>query len=112
MSQSIASNHVDRRSEELAKRRDELKNELDKSSSQLIKLSRFIDLCEWVQSSKASIQILIKDLKELKKTENEIINLKDQLSQAVKRMAFFQEAVTNARQLNKVMLQRSSIGLR
>ena len=101
--------HVDRRSEELAKRRDELKIELDKSSSQLIELSRFIDLCEWVQSSKASIQILINDLKELKKTENEIINLKDQLLQAVKRRAFFQEAVTNARQLNKAMLQKGEI---
>ena len=101
--------HVDRRSEELAKRRDELKIELDKSSSQLIELSRFIDLCEWVQSSKASIQILINDLKELKNTENEIINLKDQLSQAVKRRAFFQEAVTNARQLNKAMLQKGEI---
>jgi len=101
--------HVDRRSEELAKRRDELKIELDKSSSQLIELSRFIDLCEWVQSSKASIQILINDLKELKKTENEIINLKDQLSQVVKRRPFFQEAVTNAKQLNKAMLQKGEI---
>ncbi|MCD4669382.1 MAG: hypothetical protein K8S14_02930, partial [Actinomycetia bacterium] len=101
--------HVDRRSEELAKRRDELKNELNTFLSQLIELSRFIDLCEWVQSSKASIQILINDLKELKKTENEIINLKDKLSQVVKRRAFFKEAVTKAKQLNKVILLKGEI---
>ena len=101
--------HVDRRSEELAKRRDELKIELDHYSSQLIELSRLIDLYEWVQSSKASIQILINDFKELKQTENKISDLRDQLSQVVSRRAFFQEAVSAARELNKSILQKGEI---
>ena len=101
--------HVDRRSEELAKRRDELKIELDQASNQLIELSRFIDLCEWVQSSKASIQILINDLKELKNTEKEISELKGKLSEVVKKRAFFQEAVAEARELNKAIIQKGEI---
>lgn len=98
--------HVDKRSDKLAKRRDELRIELDQSSSQLIEISRFIDLCEWVQSSKASIQLFINDFKELRKTEKEIIDLKDKLSQFVKNRVFFQEMATEARRLNQVIIHK------
>ncbi|MBW2642637.1 MAG: AAA family ATPase [Deltaproteobacteria bacterium] len=98
--------HVDKRSDELAKRRDELRIELDQSSSQLIEISRYIDLCEWVQSSKASIQLFVNDLKELKKTEKEIIDLKDKLSQFVKNRGFFQEMATEARKMNQVIIHK------
>ncbi len=101
--------HVDRRSKELAKKRDELKIELEQSSNQLIELSRIIDLCEWVYSSKTSIQILINDLKELKKTEKEILDLKDQLSQVVKKRAFFQEVIAESRELNKAITQKGEL---
>lgn len=101
--------HVDRRSEELAKKRDELKLELVQSSQELLKLSRFIDLCEWVQSSKASIQILINDLKDIKETEKEILDLKGKLSEVVQKRAFFQEAVLKARELKKSILQKGEI---
>jgi hypothetical protein len=101
--------HVDRRSEELARKRDELKVELEQSSSRLIELSRFIDLCEWVQSSKASIQILINDLKELKEAEKEVLDLKGKLSEIVKKRAFFQEAVAAARELNKSIIHKAEI---
>jgi len=101
--------HVAKRSEDFANKRDELKIELEKASGLLIELSRYIDLFEWVQSSKASIQLMVNDLQELQKTENEIIDFKDQLSQAVKTRAFLREAVTNAKQLNKVILQKGEI---
>lgn len=101
--------HADRRSEELAKRRDELKIKLDEYSSQSIQLSKFIDLCEWVHSAKASIQIIINDLKELKKTEDEIIDLKAQLSPAINKRTFFQGAITNARYLYTETLQKKEI---
>jgi len=101
--------HVDRRSEELAKRRDELKIKLDEYSRQSIQISKFIDLCEWVHVAKASIQIIINEIKELKKTEEEIINLKNQLSKAVNKRAFFQEAITNSRYLYTETLQKKEI---
>ena len=101
--------HVDRRSEELSKKRDELKIELEQSSSRLIELSRFIDLCEWVQSSKASIQKLINNLKELKETEKEILELKAKLSDVAKKRVFFQEAIAAARKLNETSIYKGEI---
>lgn len=44
----LASTHVDKRSAELSERRDSLKVDLDSSASIVIKLSRQIDICEWV----------------------------------------------------------------
>jgi superfamily I DNA and/or RNA helicase len=62
-----------------------------------------------VQSSKASIQILINDLKELKEAEKEVLDLKGKLSEIVKKRAFFQEAVAAARELNKSIIHKAEI---
>ena len=101
--------HVDKRSEEYANKRDELKIEIDQSSSQLIEISRFIDLYEWVQSSKASIQILTNDQKELIKKEKAIIDLKGKLIQFVKKRSFFQEVITSSRELNKIIIKQKEL---
>lgn len=95
--------HVDRKSQELADRRDELKIELDESSVKLIELSRLIDLCEWVQSAKASIQAYVDRHNELTKAEKEVSDLNNQLSEAVRKRNFLQEALTRARELNKTI---------
>ncbi|MCK4528996.1 ATP-binding domain-containing protein, partial [candidate division WOR-3 bacterium] len=101
--------HVEKRSEELANKRDKLKNELEKGSSESIELARLIDLCEWVKSSKASIQIMADNLQEIQKVENEIILLKGQLSQALKNRAFWQEAITKAKQINEIIRNKNRI---
>jgi len=93
--------HVDRRSEEFAKRRDELKEELDQSSKELIELSRLIDLYEWVQSSRDSIQLLINDLKAIKSIEKEVSEHKDQISTYLNKRSFYQEAVERANHIEK-----------
>jgi hypothetical protein len=101
--------HVARRSEKLANKRDELKNELEKGSSESIELARLIDLCEWVKSSKASIQIMADNLREIQKVENEIIGLKSQISQALKNRGFWQEAITKAKQINEIIRDNKRI---
>ena len=101
--------HVDKRSEEYANKRNELKIEIDQSSSQLIKISRFIDLYEWVQSSRASIQILTNDQKELIKKEKAIIDLKGKLIQFVKKRPFFQEVTISSRELKKTIIKKTEL---
>jgi len=95
--------HVAKRSEELANKRDELKSELEKGSAESFELSMLIDLCEWVKSSKASIQIMADSLQEIQKIEDEIIVLKSQISQAITNRAFWQEATTKAKQINEII---------
>lgn len=95
--------HVDRRSEELAARRDERTAELNHISGQLIELAKFMDLCEWVQASKAEIQVLTHDLREQQNKEREIESLKDELSEAQKKLFSYEEAATEARNLKKII---------
>ena len=101
--------HVTRRSEKLANKRDELKNELEKGSYESIELARLIDLCEWVKSSKASIQIMADTLQEIQKVENEIIGLKSQISQTLKNRGFWREAITKAKQINEIIRNNKRI---
>ena len=61
--------HVTRRSEELTKRRDVLESDCVKVSATVKKLSRQIDICEWLSVAERDLIAMAEDLEELERVE-------------------------------------------
>ncbi|MCD6218598.1 AAA family ATPase, partial [bacterium] len=65
----LLSTHVDRRSAELAKKRDELISEINVRTKKVIEISHTIDICEWVEIASKDIQKMSLDIEKLHEIE-------------------------------------------
>ena len=61
--------HVTRRSEELTKRRDALESDCVEVSAKVKKLSRQIDICEWLSVAERDLIAMAEELEELERVE-------------------------------------------
>ena len=64
--------HVDRRSAELAQRRDALQGQRVSAAEEVLQLTRSIDLREWVDEGKSDIDLMCQELGEVHHLESEL----------------------------------------
>jgi superfamily I DNA and/or RNA helicase len=98
--------HVDRRSAELAERREECKEEKATASEKVARLSRLIDLCEWVGEAEPDIKSMSGELEKLAAEEDELnrarLELESLLSEAPKVVAAAEDARAAMNVLTKI----------
>ena len=72
--------HVDRRSKALAHRRDSLTEERKAAATDVLELSRRIDICKWLPESEQDIRKMTEDLISLRNLETELGRLQEHQS--------------------------------
>lgn len=89
--------HIDRRSHELVARWERLTLERENIEKQIKRLSRLIDLCEWVEEAQQDIQSLASDLDALLCLEKLLEEVSLELEQLLSRRDFQEISVREAR---------------
>ena len=102
--------HIDRRSEELAKRRDVLKDELAAATEEAIQISRKVDILEWLNEAKTDITTMVKDLKEVRELELKLAHNRKEHSRLAASLPKWTAAVRAARYAQTCLTKKEKIG--
>jgi len=102
--------HVARRSEELAKRRDALKEELAAATEEAVQISRKVDILEWLNEAKTDITTMVKDLKEVQELELELEHIRKEHSRLAALAPKVTAAVRTARYAQSRLVKIEKIG--
>jgi len=88
--------HVKRRSAQLAQRRDALESERDKIATEVLRISRSIELCEWVSEAQRDITSMRRSLEKVQQLENDLEQAKTDYAQLAPREEYWAKASEDA----------------
>ena len=97
--------HVERRSAELAQRRHGCEVELQAASDEAIRLSRLINLWEWVHEANADIEAMARELEEIVSLEHETRRLADEHMYLAASSGHWSAAVAAANRVKERLVQ-------
>ena len=92
----LLSTHVDRRSAELAERKQKLENELNDLITKAKENSKTLDICEWVMEAQKDISSMDEELKVLNKISENLEALRDELRNYESQVDHWNEAARAA----------------
>jgi hypothetical protein len=101
--------HVDKRSQALAERRDALKNELAALIEEVKRLTRYLDIAEWLSIAQADIDEMEAEWSQIQEKEGELEFLKGELTRAKESQGYWESATDEAHEVNRVKKNIASI---
>jgi len=94
--------HVDKRSQALAERRDSLKSELAELTDEVKRLSRSLDIAEWVSIAQADIDKMETEWRQIQEMEGELESLRAKLATVKESQGYWENAEDEANEANRV----------
>jgi len=94
--QLLLSTHVDRRSAELAERKQKFEADLEELITKVKEVSKILDICEWVIEAKEDISSMEKELNKLGNINKDLEGMREELRENESRTDYWMEAVKAA----------------
>ena len=104
--------HVDKRSQALAERRDSLRNEIGALIEEVKRITRILDIAEWVSIAETDIEKMGTEWSQIQEMEGELESLRGKLATLKGSEVYWENAEDESHKANRVKKDISSVGAR